>query len=70
MQMILVGAAMLSEIHQLIRAEGVIIRLAGVKPPVVGAPDRRGLELIGSDHGRSVAPADRHAFHTGHRGSC
>lgn len=33
--MILVGPAMLSEIHRLTRAEGVILRLAAVIPPVL-----------------------------------
>ena len=45
------GAAKLSEIHRLTQADGVTLRLARVKPPVLKVLRADGtLELIGSDH--------------------
>jgi anti-anti-sigma factor len=45
------GAAKLTEIHRLTQAEGVSLRLARVKPPVLKVLLADGvLELIGSDH--------------------
>ena len=45
------GAAKLSEIHRLTQADGVTLRLARVKPPVLKVLLADGiLELIGSDH--------------------
>jgi len=45
------GAAKLSEIHRLTQADGVTLRLARVKPPVLNVLRVDGtLELIGSDH--------------------
>ena len=42
---------MLSEIHRLTQADGVTLRLARVKPPVLKVLRADGiLELIGSDH--------------------
>ncbi len=45
------GAAKLSEIHELLTANGVSLRLARVKPPVFKVLEADGVfELIGSDH--------------------
>ena len=45
------GAAKLSEIHRLTQADGVTLRLARVKPPVLKVLRADGiLELIGTDH--------------------
>jgi anti-anti-sigma factor len=45
------GAAKLTEIYELIRAEGVSLRLARVKPLVRGVLEADGIiELIGADH--------------------
>ena len=45
------GAAKLSEIHELVTANGVSLRLARVKPPVFKVLEADGVfELIGSDH--------------------
>jgi sulfate permease, SulP family len=45
------GAVKLSEIHRLTQADGVTLRLARVKPPVLDVLRADGtLELIGSDH--------------------
>ena len=45
------GAAKLSEIYRLTQADGVTLRLARVKPPVLKVLRADGtLELIGSDH--------------------
>ena len=45
------GAAKVSEIHQLAQADGVTLRLAGVKPQVLAVLQADGIvEGIGADH--------------------
>ena len=45
------GAAKLAEIHDVAAAEGVVLRLARVKPPVLAVLDEDGtVALLGSDH--------------------